>query len=75
MDPTTATATGDYTHNTCTTDLAQGTFVSTPASARLGDPIETCAGRELTMISFTYADPAASGGSFTETGVAPTSAG
>ena len=37
--------------------------------------VATGAGREFAMISFTYADPAAPGGSFTETGVAPTSAG
>ena len=73
--PTTASASGDYTHNTCTPDCAQGTFVSTPASVRLGYPIETSAGREFAMISFTYADPAAPGGSFTGTEVAPTSTG
>ena len=73
--PTTATAVGDYTHDTCTPDCAQGTFVSTPASVRLGYPVETGAGREFAMISTTYADPAAPGGSFTETEVAPTSTG
>ena len=71
----TATATGDYTQDTCTPDCAQGTFVSTPATVRLDYPIETSAGKEFAMISFTYADPAAPGGSFTETEVAPTSPG
>jgi hypothetical protein len=73
--PTTAAATGDYTHNTCSPDCAQGTFVSTPATVRLGYPIETGAGREFAMISYTYANPAAPGGSSTVTGVAPTNAG
>jgi hypothetical protein len=72
---TTAAATGDYTYNTCNPYCARGRFVSTPASVHLGYPIETGAGREFAMISFTYADPSAPGGSFTETRVAPTIAG
>ena len=73
--PTTAAATGYYTHNTCTPDCANGTFVSAPASVRLGYPVETSAGREFAMISYTYVNPEAPGGWSTVTGVAPTSAG
>ena len=73
--PTTAVATGYYTHNTCTPDCANGTFVSAPASVRLGYPVETSAGREFAMISYTYVHPGAPGGWSTVTGVAPTSPG
>ncbi len=72
---TSAAGTGEYTHNTCTPDCAQGSFVSTPASVRLGYPIETSAGREFAQISYTYADPSAPGGYTTDTFVAPTNAG
>lgn len=72
---TTATATGDFTHNTCEPDCADGTFVSAPATVHLGYPIETGAGREFAMISFTYADPSSPRGSTTDTEVAPTNAG
>jgi hypothetical protein len=72
---TTAAATGWFTHNTCTPNCAQGSFVSTPATVRLGYPVETGAGREFGMVSFTYADASAPGGTRTTTGVAPTNAG
>jgi hypothetical protein len=73
--PTTATATGSYTHNTCIPDCAQGTFVSTPATVRLDYPIPTSARQEFATVSYTYADPSAPGGSSTFTGVVPTSPG
>ena len=73
--PTSATATGYYTYNTCTPDCAGGTFVSALASVRFGYPVETSAGREFAMISYTYVNPEAPGGWSTVTGVAPTSAG
>jgi hypothetical protein len=72
---TTAAATGDFTHNSCIPDCAQGTFVSTPASVRLGYPIETSAGQEFASLSYDYADSSAPGGTFTYTSVAPTSPG
>jgi hypothetical protein len=73
--PTIAVATGYYTHNTCTPDCANGTFVSALASVRLGYPVETSAGREFAMISYTYVNPGAPGGWSTVTGVAQTSPG
>jgi hypothetical protein len=73
--PTTATGSGDYTHNTCTPDCADGTFVSSPAGVRLAYPVETSAGREFATISYTYPDSSAPGGSFTDTTVVPTSPG
>jgi hypothetical protein len=72
---TTAAATGDFTHNTCTPDCAHGTFVSTPASVRLGYPMETSAGQEFASLSYVYPDPSAPAGLFTFTNVAPTSPG
>jgi len=51
-----ATATGYYTHNTCTPDCAQGTFVSTPASVTLADPVETIDGPEFGRLTFTHAN-------------------
>ncbi len=72
---TTAAAAGEYTHNTCTPDCANGTFVTVPATIRLGYPVETGAGPEFAMISYTYSNPAAPGGSSTMAEVAPTSAG
>jgi hypothetical protein len=66
---------GYYTHNTCTPDCADGTFVSAPATVRLGYPMETSAGREFAQISYTYSDPSTPGGSATYTTVAPTSPG
>ena len=69
--PTTAVAAGYYTHNTCAPDCAHGTFVSALASVRLGYPVETSAGREFAMISYTYVNPGAPGGWSTVTGVAP----
>ncbi len=72
---TTAAAAGEYTHNTCTPDCANGTFVTVPATIRLGYPMETGAGPEFAMISYTYANSAAPSGSSTMAEVAPTSAG
>jgi hypothetical protein len=72
---TTAAATGDFTHNTCIPDCAQGTFVSTPARVRLGYPIETSAGQEFASLSYVYVDSSAPGGTFTFTSVAPTNPG
>jgi hypothetical protein len=71
--PTTATATGFFTHNTCTPNCAEGTFVSTPATVGLDYPIQTSAGLEFATISYSYANP--SGGSSTFIGVVPTSPG
>jgi len=73
--PTTATATGDYTDNTCTPDCANGTFVSAPTTVRLRYPMETSAGREFAQISYTVANSSAPGGLSTVTSVAPTSPG
>lgn len=73
--PTTAGAISDYVHNTCTPNFAQGTFVSTPATVRLGYPLETIAGEEFAMLTYTYADPSAPGGSATHTEVAATNPG
>ena len=55
--PTTAAATGDYVHNLCLPDCADGSYATVPASIRLGYPVETSAGREFAMISYTYANP------------------
>jgi hypothetical protein len=62
---TTAAATGDFLLNNCTPDCAGGTFVSNPASVRLGYPVETSDGQEFASVSYTYADPSAPGGSLT----------
>ena len=48
-----ATGAGDYTHNLCQPDCAQGTFVSEPATVRLSYPIETGAGREFSELGYT----------------------
>jgi len=55
--PTTAAATGDYVHNLCLPDCADGSYATVPASIRLGYPVETSAGREFAMISYTDANP------------------
>jgi len=73
--PTGAVATGTYIHNTCDPDCALGTFVSAPASVLLGDPIETSAGREFAMLSYTYPDPEVPGGWSTMRGPVATNAG
>ncbi len=59
---TTAAATGDLTHNTCTPDCARGTFVSTPATVSLGYPVRTLAGVEFSTATYTYAVSTAPGG-------------
>jgi len=71
--PSAATATGVYVQNTCNPSCAQGTFVSTPATVRLDDPIRTGSGVEFGGISFTYPDPSAPGGYYTEAMPTPTS--
>src|SRR5579884_1138606 len=70
---TAATATGVYTHNTCTPSCAGGTFVSAPTTVRLSYPVQTRAGKEFGSVSYTATT--ASGGSSTFTEVAPTSPG
>lgn len=50
-----ATGTGDYTHNLCQPDCAQGTFVSAPTTVRLSYPIETGKGPEFAALSYTTA--------------------
>ncbi|HZT66032.1 MAG TPA: hypothetical protein VFA11_09620 [Acidimicrobiales bacterium] len=70
---TAATATGVYTHNTCTPSCAGGTFVSAPTTVRLSYPAQTRAGKEFGSVSYTATT--ASGGSSTFTEVAPTSPG
>ncbi|HXW82382.1 MAG TPA: hypothetical protein VEJ84_22990, partial [Acidimicrobiales bacterium] len=71
--PASATAVGDYTHNTCTPDCAAGTFVSAPATVRLAYPVRTGAGQEFAAVSYTYANSSALGGTSTVTRVMPTS--
>jgi hypothetical protein len=73
--PRFATASGDYTHNTCTPDCAQGTFVTSPALVRLAYPIQTGAGRQFASVSYIYTNPSALGGSSEATTVIPTSPG
>ena len=73
--PSTATATGIHTYNTCHPGCAKGTFVSTQASVRLDYPVRTGAGVEFGGISFTYPSASAPGGYYTETTPAPTSPG
>jgi hypothetical protein len=73
--PTTALATGLYTHNLCVPNCAEGTFVSVSADVRLNYPIQTSAGREFATVSYTYSNPGAPGGSTTVTTVIPTSPG
>ena len=70
-----ATGSGFYTHNTCTPNCAEGTFVSVPASVRLSYPIETRAGREFVAITYTYANPAAPNGTSTVSTLLETSPG
>jgi hypothetical protein len=48
-----AVGAGDYTHNLCQPTCAAGTFVSVPATVRLGYPIETARGLEFAALSFT----------------------
>ncbi len=60
--PAGALASGGYTHNLCVPDCAGGTFVTAPASAWLGYPVETGAGQEFSTVRYTYADPSAPGG-------------
>jgi hypothetical protein len=70
-----ATATGQYTHNTCTPDCAQGTFVTSPALVRLAWPIQTGAGRQFASVSYVYVDASAPGGTAGASTVIPTSPG
>ncbi len=71
----TASATGNYIHNTCIPNCAEGTFVSVPASVELSYPIETGAGREFSTVTYSYPDPTAPGGEVIQTAVIETSAG
>ena len=73
--PSAATATGVYVKNTCSPSCAQGTFVSRSASVRLDYPVRTGAGVEFGGIIFTYADPSAPDGYYTQATPAPTSPG
>jgi hypothetical protein len=71
----TASATGNYIHNTCTPDCAQGTFVSVPSSVVLSYPIETGVGREFSTVTYSEEDPTAPGGQVIHTAVIETSTG
>ena len=68
-----AAARGEFVHNTCNPNCAQGSFVSAPATVRLGYPVDTGAGEEFAGLSYTTPDPTAPSGHRTYTEVAPTS--
>ena len=70
-----ATATGQYTRNTCVPDCAEGTFVTSRAEVRLAFPIESGVGPQFASLGYLYADPSAPGGSSGRTMVIPTSPG
>ncbi len=70
-----ATASGQYTRNTCVPNCALGTFVTSPAMVRLAYPIQTGVGPQFASISYRYADASAPGGSAGATAVIPTSPG
>jgi len=70
---TSATATGMYTHNTCTPNCAGGTFVSTPTTVRLSYPVQTRDGKEFGSVSYTTTSSSGKSSSLME--VAPTSPG
>ncbi len=71
--PSSAAASGEYTHNTCTPSCALGTFVTSPALVRLAYPIQTATGREFASVSYIYTNRPAPGGSSGLTTVIPTS--
>jgi hypothetical protein len=73
--PSFATASGEYTRNTCTPSCAQGTFVTSPALVRLAYPIQTGAGRQFASVSYIYTNPSPPGGSSGVITVIPTSPG
>ena len=68
-----ATGSGEYTHNLCVPDCADGAFVSTPASVELSYPVRTAAGTEFSTLTYSYADPMTPGGRATSTSVVETS--
>jgi hypothetical protein len=72
---TSATGRGQFVHNTCDPDCAEGTFVSAAATVRLAYPVQTNAGREFAGLSYSYADPTSRSGHTTDSEVAPTSPG
>ena len=49
-----AVGSGEFTHNLCEPDCADGTFVSEPTQVRLSYPIESGAGLQLSAVSYTY---------------------
>lgn len=62
-----ASGSGTFTHNTCTPDCADGTFVSVPATVTLAYPTQTSAGLEFASVRYTFPDPTAPGGVSTQT--------
>ncbi|MGA2306937.1 MAG: hypothetical protein ABSH29_22520 [Acidimicrobiales bacterium] len=67
-----ATGSGEYTHNLCVPDCASGTFVSTPASVELSYPVRSAAGSEFSTVTYSYATPTAPGGWTTYSSVVET---
>jgi len=70
-----ATATGQYTRNTCVPDCARGAFITSQAVVRLAYPIQTGVGPQFASISYLYADASAPSGSSGVAVVIPTSPG
>ena len=73
--PSGAAGYGYFTHNTCTPNCAEGTFVSSPTNVRLAYPIRTSAGEEFAIASYIYPSTTAPGGYTTFTGRIATSPG
>jgi len=68
-----ATGSGEYTHNLCVPNCASGTFVSTPTSVELRYPVRSAAGSEFSTVTYSAATPTAPGGRTTYSAVVETS--
>jgi hypothetical protein len=49
-----AVGSGDFTHNLCEPNCADGTFASDPTQVRLSYPIESGAGPQFSAVDYTY---------------------